>query len=121
VEVCFLLADDGTVLWTDRSTSPMTLPDSRARWQAIWRYRKRLAEIAHSHPNGLLAFSAEDETTMTAIDAALGRPLRYAAVTAEAMVRRHPDGATGLEREEPSWAAALRDASDLTGGKTWRF
>jgi len=119
-EACFLLDDDGTVLWREESASPVALPDSRARWHAIWRHRDRLAEIAHSHPYGPLAFSAEDLTTMAAIDAALGRPLRYAVVTATAVLRRAPGGPALVHTDEPAWVAQLRAASGLPPkGQTW--
>ena len=119
-EACFLLDADGTVLWREESASPVALPDSRTRWHAIWRYRDRLAEIAHSHPHGPVAFSAEDHTTMAAIDAALGRPLRYAVVTATAVLRRAPGGAELVDTDEPPWAAQLRTASGLPPkGQPW--
>lgn len=136
VEVCFLLDASGTVLWADRSDDPAALPDSRTRWEAIWRHRAELAEIAHSHPRGPLRFSTEDETTMAAVDAALGRRLRYAVVTPDAVLRADPaapDGPDvprrpgGAERPhqwhtgqravvspEPAWAARLRAASGLS-------
>lgn len=113
VEVCFLIGADGAVLWADRSASPAALPDSRARWEAIWRHRARLAGVAHTHPRGAAAFSAEDETTMAAIDAALGRPLNYVVVTAEAMLRRLPDGTDAVQHDEPWWVALLRAASGI--------
>ncbi|MBW2458668.1 MAG: hypothetical protein JRI68_29490 [Deltaproteobacteria bacterium] len=36
--------------------------------------------IAHSHPMGPVAFSQEDQTTMSALDSALGRRLRFSVV-----------------------------------------
>lgn len=112
-EVCFLLGDDGAVLWADASTSPVALPDSRDRWEAIWELRAELAEIAHSHPVGPAAFSAEDESTMAALDSALGRPLRYSVVAPRAMiVRAH--GETFTLDSEPWWAGLLRLASGMT-------
>lgn len=117
VEVCFLLDASGAVLWSDRSDGPAALPDSRTRWEAIWRHRDELAEIAHSHPRGPLAFSAEDETTMGAIDAALGRRLAYCVVTPDAVLRgyagRHHAVRCAPVAPEPSWAARLRVASGL--------
>jgi len=110
VEVCFLIAGDGRVLWSDRG-SPGALPDSTDRWQAIWRHRDELDVIAHTHPGGLLAFSEEDRTTMAAIDAALGRPLRYAVVTVDAVFYRDLDGSQRVDRAEPDWVALLREAS----------
>ena len=38
-EVCVLIGRDGAVLWSDASDSPVALPDSRERWEAIWRLR----------------------------------------------------------------------------------
>jgi hypothetical protein len=111
-EVCFLIGRDGTVLWSDASTSPVWLPDSRARWEAIWRLRAELEEIAHSHPVGPLGFSAEDETTMEALTVALGRPLRFSVVAPDGrVVREH--GRDVLVLEEPAWTALLRAASGM--------
>jgi proteasome lid subunit RPN8/RPN11 len=110
-EVCVLLDGDGTVLWRDASTSPVALPVSRDRWLAIWRYRESLAEIAHSHPGGLLAFSTTDLTTMTAIDAALGRPLRYTIVTPTAVLCRDPDGTLHHPETEAPWVTEMREGA----------
>lgn len=71
-EVFFLIGRGGALIWSDASTSPSALPDSRRRWEAIWENRAELEELAHSHPNGPLAFSSEDETTMQALEGALG-------------------------------------------------
>jgi len=110
VEVCFLVSAGGEVLWSDRG-SPGALPDSVDRWHAIWHHRAALDVIAHTHPGGLLAFSEEDRTTMAAIDAALGRPLRYAVVTAHGVLYRDRDGSVRQADHEPAWVAALRAAS----------
>jgi hypothetical protein len=116
-EVCFLLGRDGTVLWCDLSGSAAALADSRARWEAIWRHRAELTGIAHSHPNGPARFSAEDLTTMAALDDALGRRLCYWVVTGDKVLRRTAEGAI-LELDlEPPWVSALRAASGLTGRK----
>jgi hypothetical protein len=112
-EVCFLLDADGAVLWRDASGDPAALPDSRERWTAIWTLRAALAEVAHSHPHGPLAFSAQDLSTMEAVDAALGRRLAYAVVTPDNLLRRRPDGRTLVEEIEPAWVADLRAASGL--------
>ncbi|GAA0918974.1 hypothetical protein GCM10009557_90210 [Virgisporangium ochraceum] len=112
-EVCFLLDARGAVLWSDSSSDPSALPDSRDRWTAIWAHRDALAEVAHSHPRGPLAFSATDLSTMDALDAALGRPLGYAVVTPENLLRRRADGTTLIEEHEPAWVALLRGASGL--------
>jgi len=87
-EVCYLLGASGHVLWSDAGSSPTALADSRARWQAMWLLRDRLAEIAHSHPLGPLAFSDEDETTMAAVTAALGRAPRFSVIAPGGMLTR---------------------------------
>lgn len=112
-EVCFLISHDGAVMWADASDSPVALPDSRDRWEAIWQLRDELAEIAHSHPVGPSAFSAEDESTMAAIDSALGRAVRYSVVAPRAVIVR-AEGETFQIDPEPWWAGLLRLASGMT-------
>ena len=107
-EVCFLIGRGDAILWADASSSPTALPDSRARWEAIWRHRDELEAIVHSHPAGPSAFSAEDESTMQAIDSALGRAMRYCVVAPRIVI----DGA-GTVSPEPWWAALLRLASGM--------
>jgi hypothetical protein len=115
-EVCFLIGPGGAVLWADASGSPLALPDSRDRWEAIWRLREELVEIAHSHPVGPHAFSAEDESTMAAIDSALGRAVRYSVVAPRATIVR--DGGETFRIDppdpEPWWACLLRLTSGMT-------
>ena len=41
-EVFFLIGERGDILWSDASDSPVRLPDSRARWEAIWSRRDRI-------------------------------------------------------------------------------
>jgi hypothetical protein len=102
-----------------KGTSPTYIPDSRDRWEAIWRERERLTEIAHSHPIGPLAFSTEDETTMEAVSSALGRAVRFSVVTAEGALRREVSpGAGGQGADfsidpEPDWVTRLRRASGM--------
>jgi len=115
-EVCFLIGHDGAVLWADASGSPVALPDSRDRWEAIWLLREELAVIAHSHPVGPAAFSAEDESTMEAIDSALGRAMRYSVVAPRAMIVRAA-GETFRIDPEPWWAGLLRLTSGMTRGR----
>ncbi len=109
-EVCFLIGHDGAVLWSDASTSPVALPDSRARWEAIWSRREVLAELAHSHPLGPDAFSEEDRSTMAALDSALGRTLRFSLVTPGGYFVRGL-GDVAEPRPAPDWVAGLRAAS----------
>lgn len=112
-EVCFLIGNDHTVLWADTDGEVSRLPDSRTRWEMIWALRADLVEIAHTHPNGPLAFSVEDLTTMAAIDAALGRSLAYGVVTASAYLRRDAEGSRTQVTDEPWWTTLLRAASAL--------
>lgn len=112
-EVCFLISESGAILWADASDSPAALPDSRTRWEAIWAHRDDLAAIAHSHPVGPAAFSAEDESTMAALDSALGRSVRYLVVAPLVTIAR--EGATPAQpvSPEPWWAGLLRLASGM--------
>ena len=111
-EVCFLIGANDEVLWSDVSSSPLALPDSRARWEAIWSRREALVEIAHSHPLGPEAFSEEDRSTMAALDDALGRKVRFSLVTpTQYLVRDEGDAA--VPAEAPAWVAAMRSASGL--------
>lgn len=113
-EVFFIVARDGAVLWSDAAAGPALLPDSHARWEAIWRHRTAIGELAHSHPLGSDTFSREDETTMEALDRALGARLRYSVVSPGAMVARAgSDGADERVDPEPWWAALLRLASGM--------
>lgn len=128
-EVLLLIgpAPHHSVLWSDASFSPLRLPDSRARWEAIWSRRTSLVEVAHSHPVGPRAFSREDETTMRAIVSALGRGVMFSVVAPGGMIRRFlPFSATGdvepLDESplafvppsrEPWWTSLLRLASGM--------
>jgi hypothetical protein len=113
-EVFFLIGRGGAVLNADASESPSALPDSRDRWEAIWQHRAELEELAHSHPHGPLAFSAEDESTMSALTSALGRDLGFSVVSPEGMIRREAGVTTLLAPgDEPWWAALLRLASAM--------
>ncbi|MBX3154995.1 MAG: Mov34/MPN/PAD-1 family protein [Deltaproteobacteria bacterium] len=114
-EVCFLIGRGGAVLHADASDSPAALPDTRARWEAIWAHREELEVIAHSHPVGPSAFSAEDESTMSAIDSALGRAVRYCVVAPRTTIARTGDGPTETVTPEPWWAHLLRLASGMHG------
>lgn len=112
-EVCFLIGEDDVVLWSDASDSPVAMPDNRERWQQIWKHRDTLVEVVHTHPLGGLYFSSTDEDTMKALDEALGRPLLYAVVTAEGMIRRRNVESIDDETVEdpPWWVPVLRATS----------
>jgi hypothetical protein len=111
-EVCFLIGKGGAILWADASNSPAALPDSRARWEAIWTHRADIEVIAHSHPVGPAAFSAEDLSTMEALDSALGKVMRYSVVAPRITISREGQATTELI-PEPWWAALLRLASGM--------
>jgi hypothetical protein len=111
-EVCFLIGAEQQVLWSDAGDSPVALADSRARWEAIWRLRAQLVEIAHSHPVGPLAFSSEDETTMAALLVALGQVPRFSVVAPAGMLARI-DGHDSMVIDEPPWATRLRQESGM--------
>lgn len=135
-EVCLLIGRGDRILWSDASASPVWLPDSRERWDAIWRHRAELTEIAHSHPVGPLAFSGEDETTMAALAAALGWSPQFSVVAPGGMIRRcaprrvadgtaqpqpqpqQPESPESIDTlllppAEPWWAGLLRLASGM--------
>ncbi|NUP04905.1 MAG: hypothetical protein HOW73_02465 [Polyangiaceae bacterium] len=118
-EVFFLIGRNETVLYRDEGSGPTFIPDARTRWEAIWSRRDELVEIAHSHPVGPLAFSAEDDTTMDAITSALGRTVVFSVVTPGSMLRRivSPDATAAASDqvvdEEPPWAAELRRQSGV--------
>lgn len=113
-EVCFLVGKGGAILWADASDSPVALPDSRSRWDAIWNLRDDIEVIAHSHPVGPAAFSAEDTSTMEALDSALGKVMRYMVVAPRITIVREGTGPTSEVTPEPWWAALLRLASGMT-------
>ncbi len=112
-EVFFVIGERDVVLWSDASDSPLALPDSRARWEAIWSRRDELVELAHSHPLGPDAFSQEDVTTMRALDEALGRRLRFSLVTPNGyFIRRENDDAE--RAPAPPWTVDLARASGIS-------
>ncbi len=114
-EVFVLVGKAGEILWADASDSPAALPDSRARWEAIWSRRDDIDIIAHSHPIGPSAFSAEDESTMAALDDALGTPMRYAVVAPRVtIVRQGLRAPVDKLIPEPWWVALVRLASGMT-------
>ncbi|HUJ61018.1 MAG TPA: Mov34/MPN/PAD-1 family protein [Kofleriaceae bacterium] len=111
-EVCFVIGRGDAILHADASDSPAALPDSRARWEAIWQHRAELEAIAHSHPMGPSAFSAEDDSTMAAIDSALGRAVRYYVVAPRVVIAREGE-LEGTVSPEPWWAEVMRLASGM--------
>lgn len=108
-----MIGRSGALLWADLGTSAVALEDSRARWEALWRHRDELEEVAHSHPVGPDAFSAEDESTMQALCDALPRRPRFSVLSPRGLRVREPDGREHLVVEEPWWTALLRAASGM--------
>lgn len=113
-EVFFLLGKNSEILWSDASESPVLLPDSRARWEAIWSRREAIVEIAHSHPVGPLAFSRTDETTMDALRSGLGRDYVFTVVAPTGVIRLFNGVTEIVYGPEPAWVGALREASRMT-------
>jgi hypothetical protein len=111
-EVCFIIGKGGAILWADASDSPVALPDTRDRWNAIWDNREHIENIAHSHPNGPAAFSLEDETTMEALSSALGKTIRFSVVAPSAVIAREGDNTFEIN-PAPWWAELLRLASGM--------
>ena len=112
-EVIFIISKGGHIIYSDASDTPLLLPDSRTRWNAIWENREQLSIIAHSHPPGLAAFSDEDTSTMKAIEDALGRkPLGVVVV---------PQVTSGEPIAETTWwVDLLKLASGLQVGFRFR-
>jgi len=63
-----------------------------------------------------LAFSKEDQTTMQAIWAALGRDVIFSVVTTAAMIRTSGGGVEHV-KDEPGWVGSIRSASGLNVGE----
>lgn len=113
-----LIGRGGALLWADASSEdPSRLPDSQARWQAIWQHRDELEELAHSHPIGPLAFSEEDQTTMAALEAALGKVVKFSIVAPGGMLMKRGEEVQ-LVQGEPWWASLLRHASGMPPAAT---
>lgn len=110
-EVFVIIGRGGSVLFSDASSSPAALPDSRARWEAIWRHRTEIELLVHSHPIGPHAFSAEDESTMKAVEDALGRELVWAVVSPEGVLTREKKVESTVPA--PWWAELVRLASGM--------
>ena len=114
-EVCFLITKDERILQIYTGTATR-IPDSRARWNFIWTYRDEIGEIAHTHPGGFLRFSAEDLTTMEAVESATDNEFHWSIVTRHSYLIRN--GLKGDDRiypidlyDGPWWMEPLRELS----------
>ena len=114
-EVCFLIGRGGAILYADAADSPAALPDSRTRWEAIWEHREELEANVHSHPVGPSRFSAEDTSSMSAIDAALGKAMHYCVVAPSVTISKTGDAPVTHLDPEPWWAHLLRLSSGMKG------
>ena len=83
----------------------------------IWDHREHLEELSHSHPNGPLAFSKEDETTMQALETALGKELRFSVVAPAGVIAKQGNEVTPVD-PEPWWANLMRLASGMSASPT---
>ena len=82
--------------------------------------RDDIEVIAHSHPVGPAAFSAEDTSTMEALDSALGKVMRYMVVAPRVTIAREGTGPTYEVTPEPWWAPLLRLASGMNNNDSKR-
>lgn len=111
------------IMWhVPEGRSAGSLPDSRGLWKCMWEHREELVGFAHSHPGkGKPWPSYEDLTTFSAVEAALGRRLRWWITSEDGLTEctYNPDpitkGRNGEEgytcetsREEPPWLGRLR-------------
>jgi len=107
------------LLWHVPAHSSGYIPDSRELWDFLWRHRRELVGIAHTHPGGgTPGPSMEDVTTFCAIEAALGRRLNWWISNSDMTVVcrwRGPDRHDyGVEVTiEPSWVTQLRRNSEI--------
>lgn len=63
------------------------LPDSRDLWNVLWESRESLDGFAHSHPGGGIPGPSQiDITTFAAVEAALGKRLKWWIISSEAAV-----------------------------------
>src|ERR1051325_3235405 len=95
-EVCFILVEDKILRVYFGSAT--RVPDSRERWEVIWRHRDEITEVAHSHPGEFLDFSHEDLTTMEAVEAGTGKVFTWTIITKSGFLSR--EGRVDKRRED---------------------
>ena len=119
-EIAVVVDVDGSPLhWhLPPGRTAVAIPDSPELWEVLWRYRDRVAGIAHTHPGaGIPVPSKEDLTTFAACEAALGRRVRWWIVTRDHARCFRWGGPERLEyttcedAEDPPWLEALRTES----------
>jgi hypothetical protein len=107
-EVCFILVEDRIL--RVHFGSATKIPDSRERWEIIWRHRDEITEIAHSHPGEFLDFSHEDLTTMEAVEAGTGKTFTWSIITKTGFLSRN-SGQDARRDDSPWWLELMRTLS----------
>ena len=107
-EVCFILVEDRILRVYFGSTT--RIPDSRERWEIIWRHRDQITEIAHSHPGEFLDFSHEDLTTMEAVESGTGMAFTWSIITKTGFLSRK-FGRDMRRDDSPWWLCFMRTLS----------
>lgn len=94
------------------------LPDNRSLWDVLWENRDNLLGFAHSHPGeGLPGPSHEDVTTFAAVEAALGKRLKWYIISRTGLVVCEWRGPHRLTYSvepilsAPAWLERLREVS----------
>ena len=121
MEIGVVVATDGSVIaWhLPPGRSAVSLPDSTDLWTTMWESRHRLAGVAHSHPGGgRPGPSRTDVTTFAAVEAGLGRRLRWWITSTDGLVELEWRGPGphdyGMRDSDPAgcgWLAELREMS----------
>lgn len=109
----------------DRTSA--SLPDSRSLWYVMWEAGEDLGGFAHSHPgSGTPLPSHTDVTTFAALEAGLGRRLRWWIVSEDGLSLTVHGGSKDrldyvtfrIESERPEWLDELRRVSYGTEVRT---
>jgi len=116
----------GVIHWhLPKNRTAGALPDSRELWDVLWARRELVLGIAHTHPwNGDPYPSQTDLTTFAAVEAGLGRRLKWWVVTMDQVGRLEWSDGTesyllaidGAEDDAP-WVARLRELSSSSSRK----
>lgn len=97
-----------------------SLPDSHDLWRAIWERRETVTGFAHSHPGyGSPRPSSTDLSTFAAIEAGLGKRLRWWIATSDQLGYWEWDGQAQsylggtCNAHKPPWLETLREMSNV--------
>jgi hypothetical protein len=94
--------------------SSAAIADSRGLWDVLWRERKRLGGVAHTHPGrGPALPSTIDLTTFAACEAGLGRRLVWVIATADQVAHLRWTGPGRLDYREVPAIVAIEGLSEL--------